>query len=192
MAMSNRFITLSHCTVSQMRRPGGDVEGVEGKEGGSEPRVRVKTKENTQRWYSITTACLSCTRIRKTRCFSLLRLNQKGTLLKRNPVWLSLSLLPSQLISFSSSKWKLLPHLATHLPHIPFSDLMNVRGSGSHLRSLLHFKSADSFLFLFGSCFTPVCPRFPRFLYRLPIYIGDRKWPVQIERLLSCWGWWGR
>lgn len=27
-----------------MRRPGGDVEGVEGKEEGSEPRVRVKNK----------------------------------------------------------------------------------------------------------------------------------------------------
>lgn len=49
MVMSNQFITLSHCTVSQMRRPGGDVEGVEGKEEGCEPRVRVKTKENTQR-----------------------------------------------------------------------------------------------------------------------------------------------
>lgn len=76
-------------------------------------------------------------------------------------------------------------------PH-SFSGLMKTRGSGRRLLPGLFvwdcwFILASGF---FG--YTPVCPHFPGFLYRLPIYIGDRKWPVQIEPLLSCWAWDGK
>lgn len=48
MAVSNQFTSLSHCRVSQMGRAGGDVEGVEGKEEGSEPRGLKQRKTQSR------------------------------------------------------------------------------------------------------------------------------------------------
>lgn len=147
-----------------MRKPGRDVEGVQGKEEGSEQRERVKTKRKTQ-----TSVWLK---------------------LKRHPNVICIYKKAVCFHSFISGpiNEKLLPHLATHLPHIPICGLISIRGSGSYLHSLLQLKSADSFLvsLLFLPLRAPVSlVSFICCLFTL--VTGNDK---HREQMLSCWGWW--
>lgn len=91
-----------------MRKPGRDVEGVEGKEKGSEQRERVKTKRKTEIsvWLKLKRHLNVICIYKKALCFH----DKSGS----GPI-----------------NEKLLPHLATHLPHIPICGLMSIRGSGS-------------------------------------------------------------
>lgn len=51
----------------------------------------------------------------------------------------------------------------------------------SELMIILFSTTAESFL---------LTPCFPCLFHRSPISTADRIWPLQIEKLLSCWGWW--
>lgn len=92
------------------QRTGRRCEGRGGE--GRRPRERVKTKENTQRWYGA-----------RTRHFNTQMLTvQHG---KKNPPKIEFlkrkrSLPAKQILT----RWKLRPHLTPHLPHIPASVLM--------------------------------------------------------------------
>lgn len=160
--------------MNRRRRCGGCSGRVK-----AEPRVSVKQRKIHRGDVALqVTAAYVC----KMKYISTLGFRKYILIPKRNPVLLFLSFL--LLLQISFLKWKLLPHLAQHLAHIPSSDLLNVSGSGSP--QLLPI----SLLIQSYSLSSPssVYHHFPRFLYWLPIYIGDRKWPGQIEQLLSCWG----
>lgn len=153
--------------------------GTVGKEESAEPRVRSKTKETPPRWWN-------------TAAYEFL--------ISQSDLWETLpDKIPNSFVfapraSRHRSKSPLLLNTSgqTHLPPALPAPRWKERGQVQP-----QFKACWFILILLDvqaqPCL-PSIPHFSHFLYQLPIYIGDRKWPEQIEQLLSCWGcwWWGR
>lgn len=84
MALSNLFITL--CAVSQIRGPGGDVEGVEGVEGRKKalgPGRRLKQRK-TRRGEIVKEPIITASSTIKQSIFGPLHFNQKRVLQRKS------------------------------------------------------------------------------------------------------------